>query len=707
MRYRAFISYSHKDSGWAGWLQRNLEGYRVPSRLRGGSGEFGPLPDRLAPFFRDREELASAGELGPKIQAALADSEALIVICSPDAARSQWVNGEILRFKRSGRNNRIYCLIVAGEPNAADERECFAPALRFELDADGNLGTQPAEPIAADVRPGKDGRALARLKLLSGLLGVSLDSLRQREAARRHRRLLAVTALALLVTLVTSYLAVQAVIARHAAERRQKQAETLVDFMLGDLSDKLTQVSRLDILVAVDDQAMAYFQSLPTTDVTDQSLQQRAKALVRIGNVRRDQGHLAQALQSFQAAAELQAKLAQAAPNAIEPQLAYAEILAYIGTTHWYQGDLQHARTGFGKAQTVLLRARTLAPENPQLLFQLATLDNNIGHVLEGSGHLPEAMAQYESMLNLSGELLKINSGNSEWVAMSGLAHNNLAKMALLRGDLTTAVTEYRADVAIEADLARRDPRDNNQAEKLLLSRAALGRTLALAGETQPGIAHLRQALEEVTRLLAIEPANTSFQEDAGLYSTQLARELRVNGDAAGARALSTRALNVLQHLTTQDPGNTGWQRELAEARIEQAQQARAAGQTDAARKQAQSALDIVEPQLAQQPDDRSTVLASIGARLLLAAVAEDGGGATKLREQALQIAQAQSSGRNDPRLLALRVEALLELGRKPEALAILPALWESGYRDAASVELLRQHAIAPLAVTAPKTKRP
>ncbi|MCY7354296.1 MAG: toll/interleukin-1 receptor domain-containing protein [Lysobacter sp.] len=83
MRYRAFISYSHTDRLWASWLHRSLEGYRVPSRLRGTRGEFGPLPDRLLPIFRDREDLESAGKLGPKIEAALADSEALIVICRP------------------------------------------------------------------------------------------------------------------------------------------------------------------------------------------------------------------------------------------------------------------------------------------------------------------------------------------------------------------------------------------------------------------------------------------------------------------------------------------------------------------------------------------------------------------------------------------------------------------------------------------------
>jgi hypothetical protein len=151
MRYRAFISYSHKDARWARWLHRRLEGYRTPARLRGSVGEFGPLPDRLLPIFRDRDDLASAGNLSPKIEAALADSEALVVICSPDAAHSPWVNEEVRTFKRSGRANRIYCLIVAGEPNAGDARECFAPALRFELDADGELSAQPADPIAADL----------------------------------------------------------------------------------------------------------------------------------------------------------------------------------------------------------------------------------------------------------------------------------------------------------------------------------------------------------------------------------------------------------------------------------------------------------------------------------------------------------------------------------------------------------------------------
>jgi tetratricopeptide (TPR) repeat protein len=696
MHYRAFISYSHADSRWARWVHRRVENYRLPSRLRGTHGEFGLLPDRLAPIFRDREDLSSAGELGPKIQLALADSEALIVLCSPESARSPWVDNEILRFKRLGRGDRIFALILSGEPNSGDERECFPQALRFELDADGGLSSRPAEPVAADVRANKDGKSLARLKLLSGMLGLPLDTLRQREAARQHRRQFAITSLALLVMLVTSFLAVQALRAQHAAERRQKQAETLVNFMLGDLSDRLNEVSRLDIMQAVDDQAMTYFKSLPTADVTDESLQQRAKTFVKIGNVRRDQGMLPQALQSFDAAAAIASKLAHASPNDVGRQLAYSEILASLGFVQWYQGKLDRAQDGFEAARKVVEHASTLAPEDTELLSQISYLDNNIGHVLEARGRLDEALVHYHSMLATSERLVAMTPGDMKAQTNLGLAHNNLAKMALMGGDLPTAVKRYRADVAIETRLSSRDARNNEQAEKLLISRASLGRTLALTGAVDAGIGELQQTLADANRLLVIEPNATSFMEDAGLYGIQLARLLHVRGDAAAASAQLTQAMAVLTTLAKKDPSNVGWQRELAEARVEQAQQLRAAGDHPQAHVQATQALGILEPQLALQPNDRATVLASVDAWLLAASLDADAGHARALRAQALSTLSAQASGKNDPRLLAFRIEALLGLGQRAQALTLLPAIWKTDYRDPAFIALLARENIDP-----------
>ncbi len=98
-RYKAFISYSHQDEQWGRWLQRALESYRVPRRLVGAEGRFGPVPARIAPVFRDREDLSSAADLTASVKEELAASETLIVICSPAAAASRWVNEEVRRFQ--------------------------------------------------------------------------------------------------------------------------------------------------------------------------------------------------------------------------------------------------------------------------------------------------------------------------------------------------------------------------------------------------------------------------------------------------------------------------------------------------------------------------------------------------------------------------------------------------------------------------------
>ena len=197
-KYWAFISYSHRDQAWAEWLHKALETYRVPRRLVGRETAFGPAPRRLLPVFRDQEELPSSPNLSGAIDQALLQSRYLIVIASPYAAVSKWVDQEIERFRALGRSERILCLIVDGEPHADLQPgkgllECFPPSLRTE---DG------IEPIAADVRPGKDGKAAARLKLIAGLLNVGLDELRQRERRRRMTQNVSVMMISVLMMVV-------------------------------------------------------------------------------------------------------------------------------------------------------------------------------------------------------------------------------------------------------------------------------------------------------------------------------------------------------------------------------------------------------------------------------------------------------------------------------------------------------------------------
>lgn len=234
-KYWAFISYSHSDRKWGNWLHGVLETYKMPKPLVGietGLGE--PVPRRLFPVFRDREELSTSSDLGSVISRALHESRYLIVICSPRAAGSRWVNQEILDFKRLGRTERVLDLIVDGEPNAAEGKvgfsansECFPEALKYPLGADGNLDRgRRTEPIAADARPGIDGNADAALKLVAGILLLNYDDLKRRDQHRRRRQQRIVVTVSAALVLVFAALAGAALWQRNKAQFETKEANS-------------------------------------------------------------------------------------------------------------------------------------------------------------------------------------------------------------------------------------------------------------------------------------------------------------------------------------------------------------------------------------------------------------------------------------------------------------------------------------------------
>lgn len=189
-KYFAFISYSHKDLELAKWLQHEFEYYELPATLRKGRD----LPDSFRPIFRDEDELAG-GELKPQISEALANSNYLIVVCSPNSAKSQYVDNEIKEFMNLSSDNRrrIFPFIIKGQPHQDDENkgeECFPRSL-LELSEDK---TDPIELIAGDMHA--TGRDHAFVKILAGTLkekDISFTDLWDRyalEKAEEERKML-------------------------------------------------------------------------------------------------------------------------------------------------------------------------------------------------------------------------------------------------------------------------------------------------------------------------------------------------------------------------------------------------------------------------------------------------------------------------------------------------------------------------------------
>ena len=170
--YYAFISYKSEDVEWAIWLQHELEHYHLPASFNGRTD----IRQELRPVFRDIDEL-SAGNLPEQIRQALKNSQNLIVVCSPQAAASPWVNQEIETFISLGRTDRIFPFIVEGN----SPKEFFPPALLALPKDEERLGGDAS----------KQGRDIAFVKVVAGMLGLGFDTLWNRyekEKAEEERK---------------------------------------------------------------------------------------------------------------------------------------------------------------------------------------------------------------------------------------------------------------------------------------------------------------------------------------------------------------------------------------------------------------------------------------------------------------------------------------------------------------------------------------
>ena len=173
-QYFAFISYRRCDQKWAQWLQDKLEHYKMPTNLNGKPN----LPKEIRPVFRDKSELA-AGVLANELQRALEQSKYLIVICSPNSAKSEWVNKEVQAFIDMGRVDKIIPFIIEGTAHSkTGEDECFPQALR----------DLPAENELLGVNINEMGRDAAAVKVVAHMFGVNFDDLWQRHEREKKRR---------------------------------------------------------------------------------------------------------------------------------------------------------------------------------------------------------------------------------------------------------------------------------------------------------------------------------------------------------------------------------------------------------------------------------------------------------------------------------------------------------------------------------------
>jgi tetratricopeptide (TPR) repeat protein len=514
-RYKAFISYSHSDRRFANWLLTSLEGYRLPKRLSPADSAGSAL--RVGRIFRDRDELPAAEDLTAEVKMALASSEFMIVICSPAAAASRWVNREIIEFKKLNGEGKILSVILSGEPFASKkqqpEQECFPPALRFRLGRGGQITRVDAEPLAADFRAAGDGRKRGLLKLVAGLMGLSLDTLVARDLQRKMRHVTMVTAASVVAMVGMGLLTYEAVTARQEAEHQRSEAEGLIEFMLTDLRMKLIGVAGSVVRTEVIERAMQYYneqenlEKLPT-----ESLDRRARVLFAWGyedEMRRNWSAAREKYEEFHRTAQV---LWQRDPGNTDRILAYA--------------------TGKNR---------------------LALTD----HSTKGRAMGFDRFVMTRDILDTVSEADK---GSARYLRLPALVDGNLCAIHWERGSEPSialpycdrAITQSERAIALEPD----DRQLRYDYHFHLLWRAE---NMARAGDLEGAEGLLARAMELCEALVAEEPENARWQEQKAELYKRFASFIRSPERRVETLDYLKKAKRVSSHLVSLDADNIYW----------------------------------------------------------------------------------------------------------------------------------------------------
>ncbi len=661
-RYWAFISYSHTDTAWARWLHKSLETYRVPSRLIGMPIAAGRVPARLSPIFRDRDELPTATDLGHTIEEALRQSWCLIVICSRASAQSRWVNEEVLAFQRLGRAGRIHCLIVDGAPDAVGS-PCYPPALI-------DVASGAHAPIAADARVDGDGKTNAKLKLIAGMLGVGFDKLVQREQQRRHRSMFVTTMASLLVVVALSVFSIITINSRRDADAQRRHAEGLVEFMLGDLRQKLEPDGKLATLDAVGKEALAYYAAQNPESLDADALARRARALQQIGEVYNLRGRLDDALDVFKQAEQSTAELLAREPENATRIFDHSQSAFWVGSIAYRRGDFGVAEAAFTKYKMYAEKLVSIAPDNKDWRQELGYADANLGILLHDRGRYVEATSHFEGSLEVALAQHRLAPNDASRANAVAQARAWLADNFYEQGLYAEAANQRQEEITLYDQMLASRPNENAAKVGLLVAERALGRIASATDNMPLALVLHRRASKHADELMALDPDNTDWASSAVAAYIDLGEASADNSDWETTVAQLRKAQPITTSLVEAEPSVISWQLTFARYLLLQARMQASENDNLSALRTVLLAvhkMDMLPPSDASQAraaglHSRALLMSS---DLSAAQGAESDSRSFRLRAAEVLWAQRDRIGPADVRVL---VKVLREIGRSADA---------------------------------------
>jgi serine/threonine protein kinase len=342
---------------------------------------------------------------------------------------------------------------------------------------------------------------------------------------------------------------------RIEGEERLRQSEGLINFMLGDLADRLEPVGRLDVLESTINQVDQFYARLTPALLTAESQGHRAKALFQFADIRAAQGRLPESITNYHAAIQVYASLLAEHPTNLQWQFEQTRTWNDLGIAYARQGDFTNAAEALTRSlkdREALIR---LQPTNVFWLASYGSTAQNLGQVERHLGNLQKA-----------GDLLASAEGAyRSWVQAEphsltpkerlATVRGSAGQLLEARGSLDEAGKAYAGKVQVLRELLRAEPQHTRRQAELATGLNLSGALQLKQSNFVAAVATLSEGIKIDESLVAGDPANREWQSD-------LVAQLTARGIALGELKQDDQALADYRRV---------W--ELSEAQSEAARQ--------------------------------------------------------------------------------------------------------------------------------------
>jgi tetratricopeptide (TPR) repeat protein len=397
--YDAFISYSHsRDRSIAAALQSVVQKLGKPWYRR-----------RALRLFRDDTSLSATPQLWPSIEQALSRSRFLVLLASPEAAASPWVNKEVAYWLDHNSADRVLIALTDGSLDwngaAGDfrwhEATPVPPALA------GHFSTEPRwidlRSYRASASPGDARFTELAADFAAAIHGVPKEDLLSQEVRQQRQALrLAVSAAAALAILlgIAAWLGTVA-----ETQKREMQAQR----------DRAEQA-----LVSATDTTLELAKAYRNAETAPGAM---TDIIVKIR--------------------KLQKQLSVDASSSPGMRLTQGTVLDETAETLLVWGDTFEALDAATEARSLFQGLAAEAPDNLDYQHALEMGDKQLGEVLGASGHFAEALDAYRQALSIGKTLVAKDAGNGQWQRDLFLTYAGIALVAVDQNDLQAALDAY------------------------------------------------------------------------------------------------------------------------------------------------------------------------------------------------------------------------------------------------------------------------